>query len=1192
MRVYPTGCRNVPTQPQLSTKEIDSLCDRFETAWRTGAPPRIEDFLVNLGEGDHELLLRELLFIDHEYRCRAGNPPEEDEYRTRFPEYRTLVDAVLASGVGHQANSQFATGRYDHGTAHTLDGKSQPTGGSQVHDTLLEAVLASDSNDGARPTLGDYELLEEVGRGGMGIVFRARQKSVSRIVAVKLLRRDKLKELSPDSRETMIERFRTEAQSAAQLQHDHIVPVYEVGEEGGLYYYSMRFVAGDSLADAIKDHPLDNRTAAEMIEPIARALDEAHRCGVLHRDIKPRNVIVEKKTQRPLLTDFGLAKLLESDQEMTRTGDVMGSPPYMSPEQSTDAASVTQSADIYSLGATMYHILTGRAPFQAANVAETLRQVLFDEPIPPRQLNPGVDRDLETITLKCLEKEPARRFVTAGELAEELQRFLRGEPIKSRPISPTGHFVRVCRRNPVVSSLGFAIAGLLTALPIVFAIGYFREAKSRREAEQNLGVARENLGLAAGALEDLTDIATSEEVLNAPGLDDVRRKFLMKSREYYDRLVKQRGGGESLRAEQGKAYGQLADIEADLGNKEESMTLYQQAIDVFANLSRQHPDHREYARLWASYQINYATLQRDAGDREAAQASLEVAHDGVVALLARKPDAVELLELSAYIHAEQSVLLKDLKRWKESEAAGKEAISLWRQITKLRGLNDDLHKQAESYYNLGGLYAAMDRDDDAQRQFELAFAVWEHLAKDHYDVSAYMAGLAKSQMSIGILHLQHGDWKDAEERLGSAQSLRSILVGKHARVLQYRVELALSHDAVGNLYQAQGNFSKAAENYRAALLIRENLRNDFPNEPEYEVSFAASQNNLGALYRENDHPAEAVEYFRTALEILQRVVNDQPEVLAFRQHLAGAHHNLADALHAVGQFDEARAEEQLAIRQRQTLIAADGNTPADRDALAESYAELAEILQDQDDYQAALDVYEVLLPLRRQLAAGERAPLHYQLSAAETGVRYGVLLLSQDKLPAALTEFSAAIQSLDACKSNETSAAELTQLLHIALDMRAQVRSALGQHEQAIDDWDKLLSNCTAEERPLLALRRAQSLARGGRHAEAVKSVESIMSNFSSVDTELELQALRVYSRAIEAVEQDASMAAESRAAAVQKYVNAATTELQRLVADDVAAKEIYPELFWSDQDLHRLIEDPTVAALLATLPHPENTKN
>ena len=302
--------------------------------------------------------------------------------------------------------------------------------------------------------LGDYELLEEIARGGMGVVYRARQVSLNRLVAVKVL----LAQFAKD-----IHRFRREAEMAASLSHPNIVSIYEVGEQDGQPYYVMELIEGCNLAELSRDQPLGARRAAELTKAITEAVHYAHGRKLLHRDLKPSNVMVDA-FDAPHVTDFGLAKRSDGDADLTLAGQVLGTPSYMPPEQATGSVS-SVAGDVYSIGAILYQLLTGRAPFLAETLTQTLRLVIESEPISSRLLNPNVPRDLETICAKCLEKNPQHRYATALDLADELDRFLRDEPIHARPLSGPARLWRWCRRKPALAiSLG---AGLLLLLVIV-----------------------------------------------------------------------------------------------------------------------------------------------------------------------------------------------------------------------------------------------------------------------------------------------------------------------------------------------------------------------------------------------------------------------------------------------------------------------------------------------------------------------------------------------------------------------------------------------------------------------------------------------------------------------------------------------------------------------------------------------------
>src|SRR5213595_767376 len=306
--------------------------------------------------------------------------------------------------------------------------------------------------------LGDYELLEEIGRGGQGVVFRARQKSLNRTVAVKVI------SLGQWASKTHLKRFRLEAEAAASLDHPCIVPIYEIGERDGSCYFSMGLVEGGQLDAVAKREPIPIRHAAELIAKLARAVHYAHEHGILHRDIKPGNILLDAKGE-PHLTDFGLARLVETESTVTRTMEVLGTPSYMAPEQAVgNNARVTSATDVYGLGAVLYQLLTGHPPFAGGTTFETVRLVLDTEPRQPRLLNPKVDRDLSTICLKCLEKDPKRRYSSAFALAEDLERWLKHEPIQARRIGILSRSKKWIRRNPTIALLILSLAALAAAI--------------------------------------------------------------------------------------------------------------------------------------------------------------------------------------------------------------------------------------------------------------------------------------------------------------------------------------------------------------------------------------------------------------------------------------------------------------------------------------------------------------------------------------------------------------------------------------------------------------------------------------------------------------------------------------------------------------------------------------------------------
>jgi WD40 repeat protein/tRNA A-37 threonylcarbamoyl transferase component Bud32 len=433
----------------------------------------------------------------------AGRAPVQAEWLARYPEL-----------AGELADFFAAQDQVDRLAAPLRVPAAPAPGDLSTAGPTPPPEAAAASPLGTVRYFGEYELLEEIARGGMGVVYRARQAKLKRVVAVKMILAGALANPSD------VERFYTEARAAAHLHHPNIVPIHEVGEHDGQHYFSMDYVAGDSLAHRIARGPLPAREAAALLKTVTQAVSFAHVEGVIHRDLKPANILLDKQGT-PHVTDFGLAKRVESEPEaaagLTETGQVLGTPSYMPPEQAAGRTKeIGPCADVYALGAVLYCALTGRPPFQAASTLDTLMQVLDREPVPPRTLNASVPRDLETICLKCLEKDPWRRYGSAQELADELARYLDGRPILARPIGAAGRTRRWCRRNPVVAGLSAAlvlalVAGMAASSTFAVQAHEFGE-QAHREAVASDGLRIKADELTAQATRD-ADRATEQERL-------------------------------------------------------------------------------------------------------------------------------------------------------------------------------------------------------------------------------------------------------------------------------------------------------------------------------------------------------------------------------------------------------------------------------------------------------------------------------------------------------------------------------------------------------------------------------------------------------------------------------------------------------------------------------------------------------
>ncbi len=476
----------------------DHPAERLRTLWREGATPDLDAFLIEVGPLDARDLAA-ILRADQSVRWSAGTPVPVEEYFRRYPD--AAADPAIALDLIH--NEYLLTERHGRTAdleafvcrfpahAETLRLQIDLHQALQKHTNRVVGVAGlhrSDANyttlsrtDLAAPmaagqSFGEYQLIELIARGGMGVVYKARQPKLDRVVALKMILAGYL------ASDAAVERFRTEAQAAAHLDHPGIVPVFEIGERDGLHYFTMAFVEGRSLADRLHDGPLPPTEAARLVRDLCGAIAYAHERGIVHRDLKPANVLVDGMGNSKL-TDFGLAKRTFDAHEMTGTGEILGTPAYMSPEQAQCGESgIGPQTDVYGLGALLFALLTGRPPFQAATPMETLQHVVAADPPRPQSLNPSVPRDLETICLRCLEKSPAKRYVGAAAIAADLDRFLQGRPILARPVSAFEKAYRWFRRRPVIGSMAVALAILVISVPILFA-SLWSEAEARAKVE-------------------------------------------------------------------------------------------------------------------------------------------------------------------------------------------------------------------------------------------------------------------------------------------------------------------------------------------------------------------------------------------------------------------------------------------------------------------------------------------------------------------------------------------------------------------------------------------------------------------------------------------------------------------------------------------------------------------------------------
>jgi WD40 repeat protein len=461
-----------------SLERIDRVCSQFEDDWRVSSGVRIENYLDRLAPPDRPPLFLELLRLDVELLRRRGETPDERAYGERFPDYRHLVEAVFQG--------------------------EHPDAARELEDVSRRTA------DGMHAA--GYEILETVGRGGMAVVYKARHVELDRLVALKVIL------AGAHSSRRHRERFRAEARVVARFQHPNIIHIHEVGEADGVSFLALEFAEGGNLQNKLAGTPQDPRSAAELVETLARAAQYAHERGIVHRDLKPANVLL---TPVPKIADFGLAKQLTADV-VTHSGEILGTASYMAPEQAAgNVHDITPATDVYALGAVLYEMLSGRPPFKGSTVLSTIEQVATQEPIAPSHLQRHIPRDLETVCLKCLEKDARKRYGTAAELADDLRRFLDGQPVVARPAGAVERAWKLAKRRPVEAALTSTV--LLVALlglgGIVWQWSDAVAARAVGERERDSArrqLYRANVAAAASAIEFQDTVAARLNLESAP----------------------------------------------------------------------------------------------------------------------------------------------------------------------------------------------------------------------------------------------------------------------------------------------------------------------------------------------------------------------------------------------------------------------------------------------------------------------------------------------------------------------------------------------------------------------------------------------------------------------------------------------------------------------------------------------------
>jgi serine/threonine protein kinase len=796
-------------------------------------------------------------------------------------------------------------------------------------------------------TLGRFVLRRELGRGAFGMVFLAYDPRVAREVALKVPRPDAL--VTPELRE----RFVREARAAAGLDHPNVVAVHEAGEVGPVCYIASAYCPGMTLAAWLRQRgePVPAHVAAHLLATLADAIQHAHERGVVHRDLKPGNILMsgewrvasgEQKDDTsslatrhsplattPKITDFGLAKVRPylpdgtvEDGSLTETGAVVGTPAYMAPEQAAGRGKdVGPAADIYALGVILYELLTGRPPFGGATALETLEQVRGHDPVSPRRLRPKLPRDLETICLKCLRKEPGQRYARAGALADDLRNFLGGRPIQARPARFWERGLKWARRRPAAAALlAISTAAAVALAAVVWAYNarlrqanadlsqsLARTEEQRRQADAHFRLAREGI-------DDYATRVSQDKRLRGHDLEPLRRRLLESALAFYRKFVALRAGDAAVRAEHAKAHRRLALLTSELGAKRRAITHYQKARAVFEQLAADQPAAAEYTFELAKCLHDLGVAHAGVGQFAAAEAAFRSARTLQEKLVRQYPaGAVYQAALAGTYHS-LLILYSQTSRPGRAEEAGGRARRIREQLVRAHPAEAKYRADLARGYNaLGDLYYDTGRPQEAMAQFRKALPLLQRLTREEPGTPDYQTDLADSHNNIGVCYKAMRRFDRAQTAYRKALAVREQLAQSHPSIPQYRTDVVASCANLGKLYGLVGQWDRAEAVLRKGRQLGEQLVREYPALSECGVRLGSTYVACAELALRRGQPQAVPPWCERARHTLAAVLTKEPRHTEARYFLEDAHEVRALAWTKLGRHAEALADWDRAL---------------------------------------------------------------------------------------------------------------------------------------------------------------------------------------------------------------------------------------------------------------------------------------
>jgi serine/threonine protein kinase len=756
--------------------------------------------------------------VAHVARDGATPPAEVDQalldslYRLRHG----LADVVDATTWADRPSARFSA-------ATPLPGRVGPS--PLHHGTDLADFLGPPVEPGELGRFGPYRIVRILGAGGMGMVFEARQGQPQRTVALKMI-------LPGPRGWQRLARFRSEAEIIARLAHPNIVPIYEVGEHAGRPYFTMEHVDGGSLAQKLAMAPLPSGEAAELVETLARAVQFAHERGTVHRDLKPANVLLSNVQcsssqtggfeHRPLalghwtpkITDFGLAKQFEGESDpalaanATESGAILGTPAYMAPEQASGGPNVPGPAvDIYALGAILYEALTCRPPFRSATLLETLEQVRNQEPLPPSRLQPGLSRDLQTICLKCLAKEPPRRYASAQALADDLGRFRRGEPIHARPVNPAERLFKWARRHPAQAALVGVCILAMTGM-IAGAAAYEQRLRSSlEETAAQRERANANYRQTRDTLRRILDYARTRHSEGVPKLRELQRQQQEEALAFFLHMAEQQGDDPEVRYDVAGVYLEAADIQGILGQPQDALRNRYKARDLFAALIAESPQRPRYR--YGHVQSLLAIARMSPGTLLETGQCLQQALEEISELTRAEPEKIEYRIVQAQTHHQLGIRHYEQKQFSDAEDQYRQAAGLAEELSREQPeVRQHRVLLANTQINLSLLLQQNKRDP--RESHDRAEAVLEQLQREQLNDEEVLNSLATVRLN----------WAYVQEAKGQPEAALAELA-KNVKLLEEALrqepQHAKFHDLLWRTYGVRRLILENQKRYAEAV---------------------------------------------------------------------------------------------------------------------------------------------------------------------------------------------------------------------------------------------------------------------------------------------------------------------------------------------------------------------------------------